>query len=102
MGAAVTDILDRDSTETSLPVFFQHYVPRKPLSEFVGFFWYWRGPAVPYSKERILPKGTVELVINLGRGCNSGAGISGPTSRSFIIERPVQDEFLGIHFNLGG
>lgn len=98
----MTDILDRDSTETTPPVFFQYYVPKKPLSEFVGVFWYWRGHAVPYSKERILPMGTVELVINLGSGRTSEAGISGPQSRSFIIERTAQDELLGIHFNLGG
>lgn len=102
----MTDILDRDSTETSPRVFFQHYVPKTPLSEFVRFFWYWRGywrgRTVPYSKERILPMGTVELVINLGSGWTAEAGISGPQSRSIIIERPAQDEFLGIHFNLGG
>jgi len=102
MGAAVTDILDRDTNETSPPVFFQHYIPKKPLSEFVRFFWYWRGRVVPYSKERILPMGTVELVIKLGGGRTSEAGISGPQSRSLIIERPAQDEFLGVHFNLGG
>ena len=102
MGAAGRDILDRDITETSPPVFFQHYVPKKPLSEFVGFLWYWRGRAVPYSKERILPMGTVELVIKLGSGWTSEAGISGPQSRSCIIDRPAQDEYLGIHFNFGG
>ena len=84
------------------PVFFQHYVPPKPLSEFVGLFWYWRGHAVPDSRERILPAGTVELVINLESGRTSAAGISGPQSRSLIIERTAQDELLGIHFNLGG
>ena len=102
MRAAARDIPDRDSTETMLPVFFQHYVPKKPLSEFVGVFWYWRGHTEPYSKERILPMGTVELVINVGSGWTSEAGISGPQSRSIIIERTAQDDLLGIHFNLGG
>src|SRR5207249_10812345 len=57
---------------------------------------------VPYSKQRILPMGTAELVINLGTGRTAGAGISGPQSESFIIERTVKDELLGIHFNFGG
>jgi len=101
MGAA--DIPDRGGTVAPpSPVLFQHYVPKKPLSAFVGLFWYWRGHAVPYSKERILPTGTVELVIDLGSGRTSEAGISGPQSRSLIIERAARDELLGIHFNLGG
>jgi AraC-like DNA-binding protein len=99
---AAADIVDPRKSEATLPVFFQHYVPGKPLSAFVGLFWYWRGHNVPYSKERILPKGTAELVINLGSGPASGAGISGPQSQSFIIERTAHDELLGIHFNPGG
>jgi AraC-like DNA-binding protein len=98
----MTDSLERDTTEAMPPVFFQYYIPKKPLSDFVGVFWYWRGHALPYAKERILPMGTVELVINLGSGRTSEAGICGPQSRSFIIERTAQDELLGIHFNIGG
>ncbi len=91
------------STATApFPVVFDYYVPRGPLSEFVGLFWYWRGHDMPYSKERVLPMGTAELVINLGTGRTAGAGISGPQSEFFVIERTVQDELLGIHFNFGG
>jgi len=46
--------------------------------------------------------GTVELVINLGSGRSSESGISGPHSRSFIIERTFRDQLLGVHFKLGG
>jgi AraC-like DNA-binding protein len=98
----MTTTFDRDKPEIMPPVHFQYYVPKKPLSEFAGLFWYWRGHALPYSKERILPMGTVDLVIHLGSGRSFKAGISGPQSRPFIIERAVQDELLGIHFNLGG
>lgn len=48
---AVADIVDR--SESASPVSFRHYIPGRPLSEFVGVFWYWRGHYVPYSKERI-------------------------------------------------
>jgi AraC-like DNA-binding protein len=84
-----------------LPVISQHYVPRGPLSEFVGLFWYYRGHDVEYSKERILPMPNTGLVIFLGRG-PAAAGISGPQSESFIIERRSMDEILGIHFKPGG
>jgi len=83
-------------------VFFQHYVPQRPLAEFVAFFWYWRGHAVAGSPERILPMATVELVINLGDGHKANAGISGPQSKSFILESASQRELLGIHFKPGG
>ena len=101
MATATTEIVDRSNRAPALPVFFRHYVPKQPLSEFVGLFWYWRGHDVPCSKERILPMGTVELVINLGSGRSSESGISGPHSRSFIIERTFRD-LLGVHFKLGG
>ncbi len=101
MGAAAS-IVDPTKSETALPVVFKHYVPARPLCEFVGVFWYWRGHYAPYSKERILPQGTSELVIRLGSGRASGSGISGPQSQSFIIDRTSHDELLGIHFNAGG
>jgi AraC-like DNA-binding protein len=99
--ASATEVVDPGKDEAALPVFSQYYIPEKPLSEFVGLFWYWRGHDVPYSKERVLPMGTAELVISLGRG-TSGAGIAGPQSKSVIIQRTSQDELLGIHFNPGG
>jgi len=46
--------------------------------------------------------GTAELVINLGDSHTTGAGIAGPQSEAFIIERTQLDELLGIHFNFGG
>jgi AraC-like DNA-binding protein len=97
---AVADIVDPSNSAS--PVFFQHYIPGRPLCEFVGVFWYWRGHDVRYSKERVLPTGTAQLVINLGSGTTNGAGISGPQSRSLIIERTAYDELLGVHFNAGG
>ena len=99
---AEADIVDPGNAQATLPVFFRHYIPEEPLSDFVGLFWYWRGHAVPCSKERILPMGTAELVINLGSGRTSEAGICGPQSQSLVIERTAQDELLGIHFNPGG
>jgi AraC-like DNA-binding protein len=68
----------------------------------VGLLWYWRGHEVGYSKERILPSGTPELIIRLKTAKTSTAGIAGPRSESAIIERTQQDELLGIHFKVGG
>ena len=83
------------------PIVSRFRAPGEPLSAFVGLLWYWLGHEVPYTKERVLPMGTSELVINLGSG-RTDAGISGPQSESFIIERTALDELIGIHFKLGG
>ncbi|MCI0691871.1 hypothetical protein L0337_07665 [candidate division KSB1 bacterium] len=40
------------------------YIPQPPLSDFVEVFWLYEGFTQPV-KERALPTGTVELVINL-------------------------------------
>src|SRR5688500_1050507 len=82
-------------------VCFKCYVPKRPLSDFVGLFWYWRGHDAVYARERVLPTGTVELVIDLNE-VRGDAGISGPSSRFFVIERRMEDELLGIHFKEGG
>src|SRR5262245_46661883 len=102
MGKVMKGSPDRDRPEALTPVIFHYYVPKKPLSDFVALFWYWRGHSVSYSRERVLPMGTSELVINLRSGRGSEAVICGPQSRSFIIERTAQDELLGIHFRIGG
>jgi len=90
------------SAETEvLPVVFDYRVPSSPLSEFVEVIWYWRGHDVPRSRERVLPMGTAELIVNLATG-RRGAGLAGPQSEAAIIERSSQDELLGVHFKPGG
>jgi AraC-like DNA-binding protein len=79
-----------------------HHVPSGPLADYVELFWYWRGHSVPRSAERVLPMGTMELVIRLGAYGAPAGGISGPHSNAFLIERTNNDELLGIHFKPGG
>jgi len=44
---------------------FRHHVPRPPLSGFVELLWLYEGPPPEHRRERLLPTGTVELVVNL-------------------------------------
>ena len=81
---------------------FCFYFPQSPLRGFIERFWYWKGHTVSHSLERILPTATVELVIDLGSARTSKSVISGPRSKSSIIQRTAQDELLGIHFKPGG
>src|SRR5215468_9544119 len=44
---------------------FNFYKPKPPLSKFVDNFWLYEGDEPEHKTERILPTGTLELVINL-------------------------------------
>jgi len=91
------------------------YAPGPPLSEFVDYFWMFDGGQTP-RKERIVPSGTFELVINLrddeirihGREESdehrrfSGAVVSGPYSSVFVVDAMQHESILGVHFKPGG
>src|SRR6516162_6727157 len=85
--------------------FFHRSKP--PLSQFVELFWYYGGVSLPHKQERLLPQGTVELVIDLRenrQGFQSfpNALVAGPHSRFFVIDTACQAEVIGIHFKPGG
>ena len=44
---------------------YDNFFPRPPLSAFVECFWFYEGDVPSYKKERRLPDGSMELVINL-------------------------------------
>lgn len=91
------------------------YAPRPPLNEFVERFWLVSGAQSP-RKERILPGGTVELVINLhddrvqidrtpqrARARSfSGTVLSGAYSGAFIVDAMQHVAMMGVHFRPGG
>src|SRR5260370_42338026 len=84
---------------------FLTHIPGPPLSDFVDVFWFYEGGVIPHAKERVLPSGCIELVINLRedsfrvydrrdhdkfqnfRGCL----ISGPHSEFTVIDRALPD-----------
>ncbi len=91
-------------------------VPAPPLSDFVALLWLYDGWSVPHAKERALPDGSVELVINLREDETrlydaedtdtarrfSGTVLCGPHSRSFVIDTAEQASVAGVHFRPGG
>jgi len=46
---------------------FLSHKPGAPLDRFVRSVWYFRGPRVDYRRERILPSGCAQLIVNLSR-----------------------------------
>jgi AraC-like DNA-binding protein len=96
---------------------YLHYRPSTPLSQFVEMFWYYEGEAGgPHEKERLLPQGSSELVVNLREDETRiydhdnfdevhklrGAAICGPHSQFFVIDTAEQDCVAGAHFKAGG
>lgn len=92
------------------------HIPPPPLSDFVGLFWYFAGSSPVYAKERCLPTGTTELVINLREdririfdNANPeryrqfcGSIVCGTQSEFFVIDRASEEEVIGVHFKPGG
>lgn len=91
------------------------HTPAPPLGEFVERFWHC-SDTPSHSRERILPSGTVELVVNLRDDevlvyhpahparvrRLSGAVVSGPYSRFFVIDPLQHAAMMGVHFRPGG
>jgi hypothetical protein len=94
------------------------YVRRRPgplLGAFVDYFWL-LSDAPSHVRERILPSGTNELVVNLVDDeiriyrpgdlvdCTrySGAVVSGPYHEPFAIDAAQHASIIGVHFKPGG
>jgi AraC-like DNA-binding protein len=94
---------------------YRSHTPAPPLSDFIDRFWLC-SDAPPHDRERILPSGTLELVINLDedeiriydpsrpdRSTRfSGAVVSGAYSEFFVINPLQHASILGVHFKPGG
>ncbi|HEV8591216.1 MAG TPA: helix-turn-helix transcriptional regulator, partial [Pyrinomonadaceae bacterium] len=95
---------------------FSSRKPTAPLADFVDNFWLYEGYEGEHSNERILPTGTMELVINLRENelriydaeqpnrCSrfSGSVVSGAYGKGFISDSEEEAFIMGIHFKPGG
>jgi AraC-like DNA-binding protein len=95
---------------------YQTYVPRSPLKQFIEMLWLWEGSNLPKAQSRLLPIGSMELVINLHedriplfdrhsraeRGSTNGTMICGAHSEDFIIDNHSKMSVMGVHFKPGG
>lgn len=95
---------------------FLAYIPRPPLSKFVELLWYYEGGDPPHEKERRLPDGSMELIINLredllrvydGKDHDQfwsfrGSLVCGAHSRFFVIDAAGQACIMGVAFKPGG
>jgi AraC-like DNA-binding protein len=103
-------------TISKIDTIFNFYKPKPPLSKFVDSFWLYEGYEPEHKIERILPTGTLELVINLRQNrlrfydaeypeiCSrlSGAVVSGAFGRGFAPDTAEVTFIIGVHFKPGG
>jgi AraC-like DNA-binding protein len=93
---------------------YRTYRPGPPLARHVAYMWALRDVPV-HSQERIVPSGTLELVVNLHEDAlriyhpgaqawrrYSGAVVSGAYRRFFVIDSRDHASIVGVHFGPGG
>ena len=95
---------------------FSSVKPTELLADFVDNLWLYEGYQAEHINERILPTGTMELVINLRENelriydaeqptlCTrfSGAVVSGAYWKGFVSDTEEEAFIMGIHFKPGG
>src|SRR5689334_22352319 len=93
------------------------YKPGPPLNQFIVCFWLYQGcPQVAHGKERLMPDGSLALVISLRDErlriydrerhhqyqSFRGALVAGAHSEYSIVDTSAQGDILGIQFQPGG
>jgi AraC-like DNA-binding protein len=95
-------------------VFYLERIPAAPLNEFIRALWYARATDLPHRRERVLPSGCVEVILNLARDflldCPEGAIdlrmppalVVGARTVYEIIDSSDMEDLIGIVFRPGG
>jgi AraC-like DNA-binding protein len=101
-------------TDEHPDAFFQPYRPREPITRFIECIWMARG-RVAHKRERVLPNGVVELIVNLGsphkvldredfskQSVYKDCWVAGIQTRHLVIEAVRETDLVGIRFKPGG
>ena len=92
------------------------YRPAWPLGCFVRAIWYYEGYTQPHAFERLMPDGSMNLVMNLDEDCVRlydlenrskserlcGATFMGAHQKPFVIDTAEQRHVIGVQFVPGG
>ena len=92
------------------------HVPRAPLNQFVELLWFHEGLNRDHRLERVLPEGSMELIINLRdedryvfdrlsyrpERSYRRSWLSGPHSEFIVINTAPNASMIGAHFRPGG
>jgi AraC-like DNA-binding protein len=92
------------------------HTPRAPLNQFVELLWFHEGVSPDHRLERVLPDGSLELIINLrdedrhvfdranyrSQRTYRQGWLSGPHSEFIVIDTAPNASMIGAHFRPGG
>ncbi|MGH9966438.1 MAG: DUF6597 domain-containing transcriptional factor [Pyrinomonadaceae bacterium] len=95
---------------------YRSYTPAPPLGDFVDNLWLYDDYTAPHFRERIMPSGTIELVINLrddelriydavqpeSYKRFPGSLVSGTYRGFFVSDTAEEASIMGVHFKPGG
>jgi AraC-like DNA-binding protein len=115
LGARAFDSLLARGTMAVEPMRYRVHRPAPPLDGFIDYLWS-LSDVPEHARERIVPTGTIELVVNLvedefeisGSAASdsprrfSGAIVSGCYSAPFEFDTRVHAAVMGVHFKPGG
>ena len=90
--------------------------PAAPLNRFVEYLWYVDSAGEGHGKERTLPSGVADLIINLRENCIQyydpddlqqphrldGMVLSGASNQHYVIDTSGPATLIGAHFRPGG
>lgn len=91
----------------------QIHIPKGKLSSCIKFMWHSKGEPISSDKERVLPSGTSQLIINLGHDCfrhyeksnvhvDDHTIISGIQSRYLFLDSRTRRYTMGVVFKEDG
>ncbi len=75
--------------------------PPPPLDAFVDVIWTCEREPERWAQERLLPDGSVELVIDLLASPSTDV-VAGPHSHFFLLDTTQRQRLVGVHFKPGG
>jgi AraC-like DNA-binding protein len=78
---------------------FLHRVPAPPLSDHIAILWLYDMPAPGHAQERLLPSGSMELVVDL---LNRATFMVGAHSQPSFLQTTNTISVVGAHFRPGG
>jgi AraC-like DNA-binding protein len=92
------------------------HIPRPPLDQFIEMLWFHEGFDADHRLERVLPDGSMEIIINLRdekrhifdpisyqpRETYRRSWLSGPHSEFIVIDTAPNASMIGVHLRPGG
>jgi len=100
---------------TSHPMVYLEVVPNPPLRTWVRSLWYCRAPGFYHGRERVLPNGCIQIILNLSRSYLTDCGEDGKANRRLpraivvgararygVVQTADMEEMVGILIRPGG